>query len=209
MIYFLLEVAPEIYHGRSAQNLKHRVKTAIDPDKEIRDAEYKFNLTPTVTNRLQLSYLLMRRGDYDRTIALLEPALTGHFTDDVLLLEGLSYAYYDKGDYKNALRYIQKIFDRPDSTPADYIRLLRVRALVADGEKQIALAELMQLVEHFTGEEARIALAQLHESMGAPAAALVIYRDISTRARHAPEYYRKQEAVHIKMAEDGLKRLTA
>ena len=205
LIYFLAEVAPEIWQGRMGQGAKKKLKQALDPEKEFREAKYAFDTTPTVANRIHLAQLLTARRDYDAVIALLEPALTNHFADDILLLEGLSFAYYDKGDFKKALFYIQKIFDRPETDAQDYIKLLSARAHMALGELATARAELLHIVDFFTGEEARITLAQLHEKMGAKNEARAIYEDIVTRAKHAPPYYVKQERGWIDMAERALK----
>jgi hypothetical protein len=205
LIYFLAEVMPELYHGSAGQKARAHVKKAMDPEKEFREAKYAYDTTPTVQNRIRFAQILTQRRQYDEVIALLEPALTGHFTEDPLLLEGLAYAYYDKGDYSGALKYIQKIYDRPDGTPQDYIRLLRARALIASRDLKTARAELEELVKHFTGEEARIALAQLVDQMGDHAEARRIYEDIVTRSKHAPKYYLKQEREWIEMAERALR----
>jgi hypothetical protein len=152
-----------------------------------------------------LAQLLIARREYDAVIALLKPALTDHFSDDILLLEGLAYAHYDKGDYPSALEYIQKIFEREDAEPQDYIKLLRARAHIALFDFTIAEEQLTELVRFFTGEEARITLAQLHDRMGTKAAAREIYQDVVTRARHSPKYYQKTERQWIDMAAKALK----
>jgi hypothetical protein len=205
LLYFLLEVAPEVVRGPAGQHARSRWRKAMDPEKEYRDAKYAFDTTPTVNNRIRFAQVLNARRDYDAVIALLEPALTNHFAEDAMLLEGLAYAYYDKGDYRKALEYIQKLFDREDTTPQNYIRLLRCRALIQLGEMEKARDELTRLTVFFTGEEARIALAQLHEKMGNMAAAQAVYQDIVTRSKHAPEHYRKHEREWIDVAERALK----
>ncbi|MEZ0225874.1 MAG: hypothetical protein ACAH83_15070 [Alphaproteobacteria bacterium] len=204
LIYFIAEVLPEVIHGPAGQKARSKIKSALDPEKEYREAKYAFETAPTVANRLRLAQILTVQRDYDAVIALLQPALTDHFKDDPMLLEGLAYAYYDKGDYRNVLLYIQKLFDREDYPPADYIKLLRIRSLIALGELEMARAELTHLIDFFTGEEARIALAQLHERMGAPGEARKIYQDILTRAKHAPQYYQKKEREWIEVAQRAL-----
>jgi hypothetical protein len=207
LIYFIAEVLPEIIHGPAGQKAQGRIRRALDPDKEFRAAKYAFETAPTVANRLRLAQILTAQRDYDAVIALLQPALTDHFKEDPMLLEGLAYAYYDKGDYRNALLYIKKLYEREDSAPADYIKLLRIRSLIALGELETARAELTHLVDFFTGEEARIALAQLHERMGAPHEARKIYEDIVKRSKHAPKYYQKHEREWIELAQGALKLL--
>ena len=205
LIYFVIEVLPELIRGPAGKHARKSFLSMLDPEKDFRDAKYAFDTAPTVANRIHLAQLLTARGEYDAVIALLKPALTNHFADDILLLEGLAYAHYDKGDYRGALEYIQKIFEREDAEPQDYIKLLRARAHIALGDLKTAEEQLNELVLFFTGEEARITLAQLHERMGHKTEARAIYQDIVTRASHAPKYYQKTERQWIDMAKQALK----
>jgi hypothetical protein len=205
LIYFVAEVLPELVRGPAGKHARKSFLAMLDPEKDFRDAKYAFDTAPTVANRIRLAQILTARGDYDAVIALLEPALTNHFADDIMLLEGLAYAYYDKGDFRNALAYIHKIYDRKDAEPQDYIKLLRARTYIALNELATARAELTRLVDFYTGEEARITLAQLLLRMGANDEARAIYLDIVTRARHAPKYYQKTEKQWIAIAQAALK----
>ncbi len=205
LIYFVAEVLPELIHGKAGKQARKTFSAVIDPEKDFRSAKYAFDTAPTVENRIHLAQMLIARRDLDGAIALLEPALTNHFADDVLLLEGLAYAYYDKGDFQKALVYIRKIFDRKDAEPQNYIRLLSARAHIALNEFIVAEDELRALVPHFSGEEARITLAQLLMRMGREGEARDIYQDIVTRSSHAPKYYQKQEREWIAMAKQALK----
>lgn len=205
LIYFLIEVLPEIIRGPAGKHAKRTFRSMLDPEKDFRDTKYAFDTSPTVANRINLAQLLIAKRQYDAVIALLEPALTNHFSDDILLLEGLAYAYYDKGDYANALKYIQKIYERDDAQPQDYIKLLRARAHIALGELTVAEEQLTALVEFFTGEEARFTLAQLYDRMGRKTQARAVYQDIVTRSSHSPKYYQKTEKQWITMAQQALK----
>ena len=205
LIYFVIEVLPELIRGPAGKHARKSFLSMLDPEKDFRDAKYAFDTAPTVANRIHLAQLLTARGEYDAVIALLKPALTNHFADDILLLEGLAYAHYDKGDYRGALEYIQKIFEREDAEPQDYIKLLRARSHIALFDFTVAEEQLTELVRFFTGEEARITLAQLHERMGHKTEARAIYQDIVTRAKHSPKYYQKTERHWIGMAQAALK----
>ncbi|MDF3023053.1 MAG: uncharacterized protein K0R10_414 [Alphaproteobacteria bacterium] len=205
LIYFVIEVLPEVIRGPTGKHARKSFLSMLDPEKDFRDAKYAFDTAPTVANRIHLAQLLIARGEHDAVIALLKPALTNHFADDILLLEGLAYAYYDKGDYSGTLEYIQKIFERDEAEPQDYIKLLRARAHIALFDFTVAEEQLNDLVRFFTGEEARITLAQLQTRMGKHAEARAIYEDIVTRAKHSPKYYQKTERHWIAMAQAALK----
>jgi hypothetical protein len=205
LIYFIVEVLPGAARGPAAQKAHRTMKKALDPEKEYREALYALETAPTVNNRLRVAQILTGRGDYDGVINVLEPALTGPFASDPVLHEGLAHARYYKGDYRDALAHMQKIYDNPDMPPKDYIRLLRARVLQKAGDREAARAELTDLVKSYSGEEARITLAQLHEEMGDRDAAQAIYRDIIARSAHAPAYYQKREAAWIAIARKNLR----
>ncbi|HTK84177.1 MAG TPA: hypothetical protein VL625_03740, partial [Patescibacteria group bacterium] len=169
-----------------------------------RDAKYALETTPTIASRLNLAQICMARGDYDEVIAVLEPALTGQFSQDPSLLEGLAFAHFYKRDYKSAMGYIQRIYAHEDVKPKDYVRLLRAQVLEETGDLDGALAELTDLVKFFSGEQARIELAALYEKMRNHEKAQEIYVDIVNRAKRAPSYYREREKEWISVAEQRL-----
>jgi hypothetical protein len=205
-IYFLVEFLPDMFNSAGGRAAQAKFRKALNPEKEYREAQYAVQTTPTVENRIRFAQALMQRREYDAVIALLQPALTNHFADDPLLLEGLAYAYYYKGDLANAALTIQKIYADETRKPKDYIRLLRARVLQDGGDLQAAREELSALIPIFTGEEARITLAQLHERMGNKPAAQALYEDVVKRARHAPAHYKKQQREWIEMAKAALAR---
>lgn len=206
-IYFLVEILPELYRGKPGQEAQKRLQRALDPDKEYRAAQYAVDTAPTVANRIKLAQVLMERRAYDDTIALLQPALTSHFADDPLLLEGLAYAYFHKGDFPQALHYVEQIYSHKEWPPKDYIKLLRARLYQETGELETARAALTELVKSFPGEEARIALAQLRTLQGAQTEARAIYQDIITRTKHAPKHYQRAQRTWIDLAQTALRRL--
>jgi hypothetical protein len=205
LVYFLAEIMPELYHGKAGQTAQKGLQRALDPTKELRSAQFAVDTAPTVANRIKLAQVLMERQDYDGAIAQLLPALTNHFADDPLLLEGLAYAYFHKGDMPQALQYVEQIYGHKEWPPKDYIKLLRARLYQETGELETAQAALTELVKSFSGEEARIALAQLRTLQGADADAKAIYQDIVTRTKHAPKHYQKTQREWIDLAKKGLR----
>lgn len=208
LIYFLVEFLPDLFRGSHAKKAEKKIKRILDPEKEYRQLKYAYETAPTVNNCINLAQLLMARGDYDGVITLLQPALTNQFAGDPALLEGMAHAYYFKRDYANALGCIQKIFENENEKPKDYIRLLRTRILRDSGDLASARTELTELVEHYSGEEARVTLAEVCEDMGDRIEARDIYLDIVTRSKHTPPYYRKREKRWIDAAKSSLQRLS-
>ncbi len=205
LLYFLIEVLPELLRGPKALALKGKLKKAMDPEKDYRTAKYAVDTTPTVANRTKFAQVLMAREDYDGAIAVLQPALANHFADDPMLLEGLAYAYFYKGDFVRALEYVEQIYNHKEWPPKDYIKLLRARLYQKTGDADAALQAFNELVPSFPGEEARICLAQLHEEQGRTDDAQAIYREILTRARHAPRHYQHAQRAWISQAKRLLK----
>lgn len=207
LIYFIIELLPEIVSGPEAHNLKKWLKNRRFPDTEIAAVRHALETTPTVANRLKMAQLLMGRQDYAGVITVLQPALSGHFADDPAVLEGLAYAYFYQGSHAKALEYAERICTHEAWTPKDYIKLLRAKLLQATGAIEQARTAYDALIKTYAGEEARIAYASFLEARGETAAAQAIYADIVRRAPHAPKHYQKRERDWIEQAQAALKRL--
>lgn len=200
LLYFCVEILPEMLKGKEAQDVRQWLEQRKDPDKAVRHAQQMLATTPTVANRLKLAQALMARQDYAGVIAALEPALVGHFADDPTVLEGLAYAHHFQGDHAKALAYAEQVCQHEAWTPKDYIKLLRAKLLHATGAVAAARAAYETLVKSYAGEEARIAYAGFLEAQGDAAAAKEIYADIVKRARHTPKHYQQRERGWIEQA---------
>lgn len=207
LLYFFVELLPEMMKGKEAQDVRKWLEHRKDPDKDLRHAQQMLETTPTVANRLKLAQVQMARQDYAGVIAALEPALAGHFADDPAVLEGLAYAYYYQGSHAKALEYAEQICTHEGWTPKDYVKLLRAKLLHATGAIDAARAAYEALVRTYAGEEARIAYAAFLEEQGEAAAAQTIYADIVKRAPHTPKHYQQRERGWIEQAQAALKRL--
>lgn len=207
LLYFCVEILPEMLKGKEAQNVRQWLERRKDPDKDVRHAQQMLATTPTVANRLKLAQVQMARQDYDGVIAALQPALAGHFADDPAILEGLAYAYYYQGNHAQALDYAEQVYNYEGWVPKDYIKLLRAKLLHATGAIDQARTAYDALVKTYAGEEARIAYAGFLEAQGDTAAAQAIYADIVTRAPHTPKHYQQRERGWIEQAQAALKRL--
>ena len=73
------------------------------------------------------------------------------------------------------------------------VRLLRARALEAQGDHAAALEQYQTLALGYPGEEARYRYGALLKQNGRFSDARNVFRDMLTRAKHAPRYYRKKE----------------
>ena len=114
LAYLVIEILPSIFTGHKAQILKGNVKRSLNPHKDLKDARYAFEMTPTVSNRITYGRELMERRQYDEAIAVLKPGLTNFFAGDPALLEGLAFAYYEKGSDAEALPYVEQILKSED-----------------------------------------------------------------------------------------------
>lgn len=205
VIYFIAEIAPEMLHGKEAQQLRRWWAQRKDPDQEVRAAQQALATTPTVANRLKLAKLQMQGQDYAGVVATLRPALDGHFADDPAVLEGLAYAHFYQQDYPAALGYAEQICNHENWLPKDYVKLLRAQLLQALARYDEAKAAYAELIKSYSGEEARIEYARLLSQLGEQAAAQAIYADIVQRAPHTPQHYQVTQKRWIDEARGALK----
>lgn len=207
LLYFFVELLPEMMAGPEAHSVKRWLTNRRFPEKDLVEARHALDTTPTVANRLKMAQLLMGRQDYAGVITALQPALTGHFADDPAVLEGLAYAYYYQGSHAKALEYAEQICAHEGWTPKDYVKLLRAKLLQATGDIEASRTAYEDIIQTYAGEEARIAYASFLEARGEAAAAQAVYADIVKRAPHAPKHYQKRERAWIEQAQAALKRL--
>ncbi|MBP7252791.1 MAG: tetratricopeptide repeat protein [Alphaproteobacteria bacterium] len=205
LVYFFAEILPDMIRGKEMQDLRRWWELKKDPDKEMNAAHAALAMTPTVTNRLKLAQVLMKRQDFSGVVTTLTPALDGHFADDPAVLEGLAYAYYYKKDYPQALNFAEKICNHENWLPKDYIKLLRAQIFQVMGQNDAAKAAYAELIKIYSGEEARIEYARLLNQLGDHVAAQELYADIVRRAPHTPQHYQVAQKRWIDEARGALK----
>jgi hypothetical protein len=205
LIYFAIEIVPELLRGRAAGRLKSGAAAAIDPNKSFREAHRAAELVGSVDSKRALAEQYMTRGAYADAVEIYRATAVGQFKDDPALLMGLARAQFMNGDPAGAQASLDALQVADPSFVSGEAHLLYARALEEQGKTDEALAEYRRLVPYFSGEEARARFAILLDKTGARDEARALYAEIVKLLDGAPARYRSAQREWGDIARKGLR----
>ena len=204
IVYLIVAVLPDLRNDPRSRIAASRVLHTIDPERRRRAIKQRLDIADTVDNRRALAEESMRLGDYGNAIELYRSVLKGMYATDAGFLIGLAQAQANKGDFDGARTTLDTLFaSNPNFRSAD-AELLRARMLEAQGDHAGALEHYRTLATSYPGEEARYRYGALLKQQGRFGDARSVFRDMLTRAKAAPRYYRKKEKDWIDSAQREL-----
>lgn len=206
LVYFAVEIIPELFRSRTAQKLGANAKAIADPNKSFREARRAVEMTGSVDSKRALAEEYARRGDYAAAIEIYRDALVGHFADDPALLMGLARAQFASGDGAGAQASLDQLQAAdPNFVSADG-HLLYARALELQGKDEEAMSEYARLVPYYSGEEARARYGLLLQKNGRNDEAQAVYAEILKRLDGAPKRIQAMQKEWGDIARKNLRR---
>jgi hypothetical protein len=193
IVYFIVAIVPDLRNDPRSRKAASRVRDTLDPERRRRSIQQRLEVTDTVDNRRALAEESMRLGDYTNAVELYRSVLKGMYATDAGFLLGLATAQANGNDFDGARATLDTLFSsNPNFRSAD-AELLRARVLEAQGDKDAALEHYRSLATSYPGEEARYRYGALLKQRGRFGEARTVFRDMLTRAKSAPRYYKKKE----------------
>lgn len=166
IVYFIMEVLPDMQHSRAAKRAATDIGAVIDPDKEIREGTARLARLDTAENRKTLAEALIAKKRYAEAQQLYEGALTGAHVDDPALMMGLARAQFGQEDYLAVCGTLDALrAANPDFQSAEG-HMLYARSKEGAGLTGEAFVEYEALAGYFPGEEARCRYALLLQKDG-------------------------------------------
>ncbi|MBI9074034.1 MAG: hypothetical protein JEZ02_01400 [Desulfatibacillum sp.] len=204
LVYFLVEMLPDMHHSRAAKDIGQAVIKTVDPSRDLRQAREKFEFTPTFNNSKALGDELVKSGLHEEAIQTYRSCLCGPHLKEPYCLFALAQSYFATEKFLEALDCLETLGDtRPDYKPAE-AHLLYCRALELSGNENKALNEYETLSRHYPGEEARCRYALLLKKNGHVHQARDVFQRVLVEAKMAPKYYRSSQKDWISMARQNL-----
>lgn len=193
IVYVIVAIVPDLRNDPRSRVAANRVRDTIDPERRRRTIEQRLEVADTVDNRRALAEESMRLGDYANAAELYRSVLKGMYATDAGFLLGLATAQANANDFNGARATLDTLFSsNPGFRSADG-ELLRARVLEAQGEQEAALEHYRELATSYPGEEARFRYGALLKQRGRFGEARTVFRDMLTRSKNAPRYYKKKE----------------
>jgi hypothetical protein len=114
LVYFALNIVPDIFGGTTARKIGKAARETIDPHREYREAKAACDDVPTVRNQSRLAAAAMHMGRPGEAEALYRAAAQGIHADDPVLLLGLANALLELNRPADALEVLDRLGE--DST---------------------------------------------------------------------------------------------
>ncbi len=93
LIYFLMEMVPDLRTSFTARRAARNVVGVVDPRRGLRQRVREFDISDNVENTIKLADVCIEAGRYDQAIELYDRARSGIFSDDPAVLLGAARTY--------------------------------------------------------------------------------------------------------------------
>jgi hypothetical protein len=209
LVYLFVVFLPSLRQSTGARAATRAISQIVDPNRAVREARMDFDRAPTVAHRMRLAAALLDAGNAAEALEHYQAAVSGPFSSDPGLLQGLARAQFANGDASGTQQTLEKLFSvdaiaRQQPGPA----LLYAQALAAMGAPGTRAAFETALT--CASDAAPRCLyadwlaAQPDEADRQRARDL--YADIVHDARHWPRHAREHNSEWLARAQAGVSR---
>ena len=204
LVYFLLEMLPDLRRSRTGRRTVVKLVRTIDPHHDLKERIQALEISDNIENRIQLARECASEGLYEQAIDLYSSALTGLYQDDPNIMLELAIALFHHGDYaKTKATLVRLIEANPDFKSAEG-HLLFARTLEALPENEAALHEYEILASYYSGYEAKCRYALFLKKLGHTEKAHWLFNEIITKSKLMPKQYRQAQKEWIEIASQQL-----
>jgi hypothetical protein len=200
LAYFVVEIVPSLFGGRTARRARAGMQRMIDPDRDMRRAAAEVQISGNVDARRRLAEELFERAQYDAAIDMYEAGLKGVFEHDPTLLLGLARAQFAKHDHAAARATLERLESQNPDFKSAVAQLLYARTLDAQDALDEAERQYASIAPAYPGAEAKLRYGLLLKRRGKIEQARRELKDLLDSARLSPAHYRKAQAEWLERA---------
>lgn len=155
MVYFFAIYLPNSRLEQGARKAVTSAARALDPGRELREAQAAFDFTPTAQNQMRLAYAQLDAGSAQASASTFEACLNGVFGADLEVRRGAARANLACGNIDAALAHMDFMRRANPGFRAEEIALLRAQTLAAAGRGAEAGAAFAEALQRFNSFHAR------------------------------------------------------
>jgi hypothetical protein len=159
VVYFFGVYLPNSRLEHGARKVVAGAAKALDPTRELREAQAAFSFAPTAQNQLRLASARFEAGDVEGAAAAYAACLEGPFANDPEIRLGAARASLACGRHAEALAHLERLRQAQPNFRAEQASLLMARALAAAGRGDEARAEFEAAVNRHGSFEAKAEFA--------------------------------------------------
>ena len=138
VVYFFAIFLPNSRLQRHARQLANSAVKALDPTREVREAQAAYDYSPTAQNEIRLAQAQLAVGNAPASLQHFEAAMKGPFAADQEIRWGAAQAAYQAGQPQVALKYLQTIAQTDVHYRAEPVGLLIAKSYAAMGDDDMA-----------------------------------------------------------------------
>lgn len=207
-VYFFAEYLPDLRFNRTARSAAHAIKSFVDPDREMREAQLAYDQAPTVGNCIRMAQALLGKGDAPGAAGQFRECAQGSFADDPDVLTGLAEAEFASGNATAAAAALATLFKHHPVRNTGAAALLHARvATVTDADN--AEAAFHHAVLTGNGPEPLVRYGHWLRDKGRSADAARPYEQVVKDARHWPGHTKLLQKEWLRQAQNGLNAINA
>lgn len=202
--YLILEVLADIFRTRVARQTGSKVKSIVNPNKDINDAAKQFSRSDTVENSMRLAEECYNKGLYSDAKELFSKCLHGPLFDDPHLIFGLAKSDFELGNFSEVESALDKLIELNPDYKNPEAHLLYARALEKLDKVAAALHEYEVLHGYFAGPAASFYFARFLKNQNQQEKSQLIFQQILNIAKESGSHYNSIHNEFIKGAKDEL-----
>lgn len=204
IVYLFAVYLPQSRLERGVNKVARSAMQVLDPERELREAEAAFELSPSAQNEWRLAAALLDRGHGAEANRHFDALLRGPLGHDPELRLAAARAKLQCGEAARAVDVASQIRETQPDFRQENVSLLIARALAASGRTDQARHEFAGAVERFGTVEARAAYAVFAATSGDLATARALREQIERDSRHWNRHAREINQPLMREIDDAL-----
>lgn len=138
VVYFFAIFLPNSRLQRHARQLANHATKALDPTREVREAQAAYDYSPTAQHEIRLAQALLTAGNAPQALRHFEAAMKGPFATDQDIRWGAAQAAYQAGQPQTALQYLKTIAQTDVHYRVEPVGLLIAKSYAMLGDQDMA-----------------------------------------------------------------------
>lgn len=184
IVYFFAVYLPQSRLERGANQLARGALKVLDPERELRDAQSSYELSPSAQNQWRLAQALLDRGRGTDASQHFDALVRGPLGHDPELKMAAARAKLSCGEAVQSAELCRQIRAARPEFRQEEVSLLLARSLAAMSHNHDARQEFVSAVERFGTVETRAAYAVFAAKTGDLATAKTLRDEIERDAKH-------------------------
>ena len=207
IIYFAMIFLPELRSTPLGYQVESKLRKALDPERELREAQKQYEISQTTSTRIDLGKALVDNNRADEALIYYQQALTGIYATSPDILLQYAYALFMDHQYTKAKETLNFLREKNPDYKSDEGHLLYTKILVSLNEREQAKEELEALISYYPSLEAISFYLQTLIGWNNIDKANQVLQIIEQRLKHLPKHSKRLNTQWIKEIEQSKQKL--